>query len=66
MLPNYVDDHVGDMHFRARQSRSHRLGCEWMAWCAKTPDLGDSALSVPFGMDCWFQYAPTAGMPLPC
>ncbi len=39
MLPNYVDDHVGDMHFRARQSRSHRLGCEWMAWCAKTPDL---------------------------
>lgn len=46
----------GDWYFASRLVRD---GQEWIAWCAKTTDLGEGPLSVPFDLDCYFEFGAT-------
>jgi hypothetical protein len=48
---------MSEWRFKVRPTR---YGQEWLAWCAKTDNLGDGPLSVDFGLDCHFEFGSTA------
>lgn len=47
---------IGEWHFKVRKTRD---GSQFIAWCAKTPVLGDGPLDVDFNIETFFQFAPT-------
>jgi hypothetical protein len=47
-------EQVGDWYFAVREARNHSPdspGDRYLAWCAKTPDLGDGPLDVDWSRD---------------
>jgi hypothetical protein len=47
---------MSEWRFKARKTRDDR---EWLAWCAKTDDLGDGPLLVDLSLDCHFEFGST-------
>lgn len=52
-----VTEQIGDWHFKARPARLHS---GFLAWCAKTPALGDGPLDVDRDCDVYASFGDTA------
>jgi hypothetical protein len=47
---------VGEWYFKSKRYDHGR----WLAWCAKTPELGDNPLEIdPSNPDVYFEFADT-------
>jgi hypothetical protein len=49
-----ADFTLGDFYCRVRRARAGRH--RYVAWAARTPELGNGPLEVPFAEDCYFEF----------
>lgn len=50
----------GDWYIAVRPCKFVRNGPYFVAWCAKTPELGDNPLAVDFSETVYFEHGDTA------
>lgn len=52
-----MTEQLGEWYFECREAKIIE---GFLAWCAKTPDLGEGPLDVPFELTVYFEFGSTA------